>query len=251
MRFALLPLVAEGAECRDLLAGAADKPASGWRYLVVRAGLPRWIEVIVASLGLVLALPLLVLISVIVYWSSTGPVLFLQERVGRGGGVFRMVKFRTMASGKAGPRITSRGDTRVTAVGRVLRATKLDEVPELWNVVRGDMSLVGPRPEVPELVDLESPAWKRVLLARPGITDPVTLRLRDEELLLASSGLDAETFYREKLLAWKLRGYASYLERRSPWSDLGVLLATVAAVLRLTKPENLSVEEIMGEGTGW
>ncbi len=116
-------------------------------------------------------------------------------------------------------------------MGRLLRRSKLDELPELWNVLRGDMSFVGPRPEVPQYVDPENPAWKEVLLVRPGLTDPVTLRLRNEELLMTRVEGDREAFYRETLQPLKLAGYRAYLQRRTWRTDVGVLFATLLAVL--------------------
>jgi len=128
--------------------------------------------------------------------------------------------------------VTARGDDRVTSVGRFLRRTKLDELPELWNVLKGDMALVGPRPEVPELVDLTDPLWVEVLRARPGLTDPVTVGLRNEELLMAGVEGDRERYYREVLQPKKLRGYAAYLRNRNWRSDLRVIGATAVAILR-------------------
>jgi lipopolysaccharide/colanic/teichoic acid biosynthesis glycosyltransferase len=112
-----------------------------------------------------------------------------------------------------------------------LRKTKLDELPELWNVLRGDMSLVGPRPEVPRYVDMKHPLWQLVLKARPGITDPTTLSLRNEELLLSQVNGDRERFYMEVLLPFKLRGYLKYLRIRTIGTDVGVLWRTVIAVI--------------------
>ncbi len=132
-----------------------------------------------------------------------------------------------------GPEVTVAGDTRVTRVGRVLRRLKLDELPQLWNVLKGEMSFVGPRPEVPALVDLTSETWRRVLSVRPGITDPVSLSLKDEEALLASVEGDRELFYRQVLQPFKLRGYVDYLERRTILSDLGVILMTVLSAARV------------------
>jgi lipopolysaccharide/colanic/teichoic acid biosynthesis glycosyltransferase len=130
-----------------------------------------------------------------------------------------------------GPEVTAGDDARVTAIGRLLRKLKIDELPELWNVVRGDMSFVGPRPEVPRYVDLADPLWERVLRARPGITDPVTLRLRNEEALLATVDGDRERFYLDTLQRYKLLGYAYYLDRRTCWRDLGVLLKSAFVVV--------------------
>ncbi len=193
-------------------------------------GLPRWVEAPLALAGLVFASPVLVLVGMLVRLSSPGPVIFRQQRVGRAGRPFTLFKFRTMAVAGEGPSVTASGDPRITPVGRFLRRTKLDELPELWNVLRGEMSFVGPRPEVPELVDLSNPLWREVLEVRPGITDPMTLSLRNEEELLQESDMPPEVFYREVLQPRKLRGYVEYLRRRSAWADIGVILSTVITV---------------------
>lgn len=195
-------------------------------------GLPRPAEVGLALAGLVCAAPVLAIAGLAVAVTSGLPVFFRQTRMGRGGVPFTLVKLRTMRAGRSGPSVTARGDQRVTGVGRLLRRAKIDELPELWNVVRGEMSLVGPRPEVPELVDLEDPLWQAVLRVRPGLTDPVTVRLRDEEKILAESS-DPGRFYRQTLQPQKLRGYVEYLSRRTWRSDLRVLWDTALAVLHL------------------
>lgn len=196
------------------------------------SGLPRWLEVPVCLLALFVLSPVLILTAVVVKLSSPGPVLFTQERMGKAMRHFKLFKFRSMRVQTVGPQVTAQGDSRVTAVGRILRATKLDELPGLWNVVRGDMSLVGPRPEVPAYVQEDSIAWQEVLRVRPGITDPVTLRLRNEEELVAQAVGDHEAFYLEILQPYKLAGYLEYLRRRTWWTDVGVLWASVWAVLR-------------------
>jgi lipopolysaccharide/colanic/teichoic acid biosynthesis glycosyltransferase len=196
------------------------------------AGLPRWVELPAAALLLLTVSPLLMLLAAAVRLSSPGPAFFRQKRVGRGGRNFTLVKLRTMRQatpGAAGSYVTASGDPRITRLGRFLRATKLDELPQLLNVLRGELSFVGPRPEVPSLVDLGDPRWQRVLEARPGLTDPVTLRLRNEEELLARAP-DRESFYRRSLQPWKLAGYIEYLERRSPFSDLWLLGQTLTAI---------------------
>ena len=205
-------------------------------------GLPRAVEAALACLGLAVASPVLLVTAGLVGATSPGPVLFRQQRAGLGGRPFTLLKLRTMKVAPEGSQLTASGDSRITRVGRWLRRFKLDEIPQLWNVVRGDMSLVGPRPEVPRYVDPESPLWRQVLSARPGLTDPVTLRLRDEEALLAGAA-DPERFYRERLLPWKLRGYRDYLQRRSWATDLGVLGATALAVLRLRRSPLPEIEE--------
>ena len=143
-----------------------------------------------------------------------------------------------------GPEVTAAGDTRVTRVGRVLRRLKLDEVPQLWNVLKGEMSFVGPRPEVPAFVDLASETWRRVLSVRPGITDPVALALKDEEALLATVVGDRERFYRETLQPFKLQGYTDYIQNRTVWTDLAVISRTILAVVNLVRVPSVTKTEL-------
>ena len=216
----------------------------------VRNGIPRPIEVVLAGLGLLLCSPVLAAVALGVRVTSRGPVLFRQQRMGRGGAVFTLLKFRTMRANQAALQVTAAGDPRITPLGRWLRTLKLDELPELWNVMRGDMSLVGPRPEVPRYVDLANALWRDVLQARPGITDPVTLRLRNEEGLLASAPGDRERFYLETLQPYKLVGYLEYLRRRSFMSDVGVILRTVVAVLVPAVAPLPSLDEVKAVAAG-
>lgn len=192
----------------------------------------RMLDIAAATGGLVLLSPLLLLIAVLVKWDSPGPILFLGERVGRHGRPFHLFKFRTMVAGAArsGPGITAHGDPRVTRVGRFLRRTKLDELPQLLNVLKGDMSLVGPRPEDPRYVALYTAAQQRVLDVRPGMTSPASVRFRDEEDLL--QGEDWERVYREEIMAAKLQIELDYLEHRSVWRDVAVIAETVLALVR-------------------
>lgn len=194
-------------------------------------GLPRAVEVAAAALGLLAATPLILAGGLLTCLTSRGFPFFRQERVGRAGRRFTLYKLRTMRSGAAGPAVTARDDARITSVGRLLRRTKIDELPQLWNVLRGDMALVGPRPEVPRYVDLSDPAWRRVLEARPGVTDPVTLGLRSEEDLLGSVSGDRELFYLRELQPRKLKGYVQYLEHRTWRSDIEILLQTARELL--------------------
>lgn len=197
----------------------------------IKTGIARWLEVLICALGIILSIPLLFLASVVIALTSRGPVIFRQQRVGRNGQVFVLYKLRTMRMGHDGAQITASGDERVTWFGKILRRTKVDELPELWNVLKGDMSLVGPRPEVPRYVDLEDDRWGIVLKSRPGITDPVTLRLRNEEALLAEVKADYEHFYLKRLQPFKLQGYVDYLQQRSWWSDIKVLCKTLLVVV--------------------
>ena len=164
---------------------------------------------------------------------SEGPAFFRQERVGKGGQAFTLLKFRSMAAAPvpAGLRVTAATDPRITKVGAKLRATKVDELPQLINVLRGDMSIVGPRPEVAEYVSLWSAEDRRIVLSvRPGITDPATLLLRHEERLLADQP-NPETYYRETLIPQKVRLYRHYVESRSFATDLGLIIRTIASTI--------------------
>ena len=163
-------------------------------------------------------------------------MLFRQGRVGRRGRLFVLIKLRTMRVAPPGLEVTAKDDPRTTRVGRFLRKVKLDELPQLWNVICGDMSLVGPRPEVPRYVDLLDPLWQKVLSVRPGVTDPSTLRLLDEEEVLSKVKGDRDVFYREQLLPLKLRECLSYLERRTWRSDLATLFRTVLDLPVLSWP---------------
>lgn len=190
------------------------------------------IDCAVAAIILLLFSPLLLLISAIVKVTSPGPVLYRQCRVGRGGQVFKILKFRSMAkdADRHGPGITSAGDARVTIVGRVLRKLKLDELPQLWNVLKGEMSLVGPRPELPLYVAEYDQKQKAVLSVRPGITDCASIAYRWEEELLAQSPTP-EKFYREIILPRKLDLNLSYIAQMSFGYDCRLLFRTVLSVV--------------------
>jgi lipopolysaccharide/colanic/teichoic acid biosynthesis glycosyltransferase len=201
------------------------------KSIAPKTGLPRSVEVILALLALIAAAPLVPLIVAALALSGEWPLLFRQQRVGTKGRIFVLYKFRTMRNRAGGPQVTAGDDARITTVGRILRKTKLDELPEFWNVLKGEMSLVGPRPEVPRYVDLTNQQWQLVLQARPGITDPVTLRLRNEEKLLAEVKGDHEQFYLEVLQPLKLQGYVQYLSQRSWREDLVILWKTCVIVV--------------------
>jgi lipopolysaccharide/colanic/teichoic acid biosynthesis glycosyltransferase len=179
-----------------------------------------------AAAGLIVLAPVYAAIAAAIAMESGLPVLFGQIRIGRKGIAFRILKFRTMRPNAAGRRITAAGDARVTRVGGLLRRFKLDELPQLWNVVKGDMDLVGPRPEVPDFVDMRDPLWKAVLEVRPGITDVATLLHRNEEALLAGAP-DPERYYTETILPTKLQLNIDYLRKRSFLLDLKLILLTV------------------------
>ncbi len=192
------------------------------------------------DLGLVLLsapliLPLAALLALTVKLDSRGPVLFRQERVGRSGRPFTILKFRTMVKGAEhhGPSLTAHGDERITRVGRLLRRLKLDELPQLWNVLVGEMSLVGPRPEVPEYVALYPESIReKVLAVPPGITGDAALEFLDEEALLRSVE-NPEQYYVSTLLPRKLELYERYVDEWTLRSDIATLARTL---LRLISP---------------
>lgn len=195
-----------------------------------RRGLPRTAEVIMSLIGLALSAPIMAAATILIKLDSRGPVFFRQKRVGQSGKDFTIFKFRTMANASKGSLVTASNDKRVTPIGRFLRKSKIDELPELWNVFRGDMSFVGPRPEVPKFVDMSDPLWQFVLEHRPGITDPVTLRLRNEEQLLAKVS-DTERYYLEVVQPYKLRGYARFIGDKSWKTDLRIIGRTMRAIV--------------------
>jgi lipopolysaccharide/colanic/teichoic acid biosynthesis glycosyltransferase len=189
-------------------------------------GLHRVIEYLVAAVGLLLLSPLLVLISIAIKLDDGGPVFYTQERVGRNFGRFRICKFRSMRIGADRERwLSVRHDARLTRVGRVLRHYKLDEIPQLFNVIKGDMQLVGARPELPRYVKLFQSQYALILRDYPGITDPASLAYRREEQILCED--HAEQVYVGEILPEKLRLSIEYQQRRTLWSDLVVLLRTV------------------------
>ena len=172
--------------------------------------------------------PLIAAAAIAVKLDSRGPVFYRGTRVGAAGKEFQIVKLRSMSADAehTGPAVTSAGDVRVTRVGRFLRRTKLDELPQLWNVIRGDMSLVGPRPEHPEFVNLYTPEQRRVLTIRPGITSPASLAFRDEERLLATSG--GKDAYIRSVMPGKLEMDLRYVEHHTVGGDLRIIGRTIA-----------------------
>ena len=191
----------------------------------------RLFDVICSALGLLVLVPLLVLAAVWIKLDSPGPVLFRQTRVGRFGRPFTIHKFRTMRV-EPGAAITVGADPRITRSGHFLRQAKLDELPQLWDVLRGAMSLVGPRPELPRYVELyPAELRERVLAVRPGITDPASLAFSREAELLAAA-LDPEREYREVIMPAKLKLSADYAMRASLATDLRLILTTLVRVVR-------------------
>lgn len=192
----------------------------------------RAFDIVVAAVGLVLFSPAMAIAALVVKRDSPGPVLFRQERVGRGGRLFWIWKFRTMRHGMSGAAVTTGTDPRITRSGQFLRSTKFDELPQLINVLRGEMSLVGPRPEVPQYVEMwPVQAREKILSVRPGITDPASIEFRREAEGLASSD-DPERTYVEEVLPHKVELYTRYVEAQSFVGDLVILVRTVVSIVR-------------------
>lgn len=193
--------------------------------------LKRLLDVVVSLLGLLVLSPILLLCALLVRVDSPGPCLFRQTRVGRGGKNFEILKFRTMVTDAQalGPQLTARGDSRITRVGRVLRKAKLDELPQLANVLLGDMSLVGPRPEVPRYVAHYTSGQRKVLLVRPGITDPASIVYRNENDLLDQHS-DRESAYVKDIMPKKLALNYYYIRHLSVPGDLLLVIKTILAV---------------------
>jgi lipopolysaccharide/colanic/teichoic acid biosynthesis glycosyltransferase len=182
--------------------------------------------------GLLVLSPLLVFAAVWIKLDSTGPVFFRQQRVGRYGRLFKIFKFRTMVADAEfkGLKITVGRDPRITRSGTFLRHYKLDELPQLFNIVKGEMSLVGPRPEVPEYVAAYPPAVRETVLSvPPGITDFASIEFKEENSILAGAG-DPHLVYVQKILPVKLALYEKYVRERSIWLDFRLVLRTLGAI---------------------
>lgn len=192
----------------------------------------RTFDVVAASLGLAMTSPLILAAAIAVKLESKGPAFYSGTRVGRNGRLFRIHKLRTMQVGAdaSGPAVTAAGDVRVTALGRWLRRTKADELPQLLNVVKGEMSLVGPRPEHPDYVRHYTPEQRRLLEVRPGMTGPTALAYLDEEEALR--GGDPEDVYIREVLPRKLAADLDYIEKASFAGDLKILARTAGALLK-------------------
>jgi lipopolysaccharide/colanic/teichoic acid biosynthesis glycosyltransferase len=191
----------------------------------------RAFDIVMSLIGLVLALPVMTAVAFAMTKHDPGPLFYRQTRIGRNKRSFQMVKFRTMVVGadKLGPHVTAIHDPRITPVGAFLRRSKLDELPELWNVLVGDMSLVGPRPEVPRYVDQYRPEWDDVFDVQPGITDLATLQFRDEESVLEGVE-DREHAYMNVIVPIKIRLAQWYVWNRTFALDLRILIDTVLAI---------------------
>lgn len=194
-------------------------------------GIPSAIDRAVAIVALIVLSPAFVLIALAIKLTSGSPVLHRASRVGLHGRPFTLYKFRSMGTGTLGPAITAADDPRVTPIGKVLRLTKLDELPQLVNVALGEMAIVGPRPEDPRYVENYTAEQRRLLAVRPGITSPASIHYRHEEAVLAAAD-DPEDAYLSVVLPTKLAIDLEWMETRSPCSDLWVILRTIVATIQ-------------------
>ncbi|XDZ65407.1 sugar transferase [Alphaproteobacteria bacterium LSUCC0684] len=195
--------------------------------------LKRFFDLVFSAFGLLVISPFFLLIALLIKIDSAGPVFFRQVRVGRYLCLFKIHKFRTMVvnASDIGPSVTTDVDPRVTRIGKILRKYKLDELPQLIDVLLGDMSLVGPRPEVPKYVDAYSDVDKKIIFSvKPGITDKASIEFRNENELIANVS-DADRVYIEKILPNKLSYYHEYVETRSLWLDIKIIFKTVWLIL--------------------
>jgi lipopolysaccharide/colanic/teichoic acid biosynthesis glycosyltransferase len=188
----------------------------------------RCLDFVLAFLGLVLLSPILLTISLLILVSMGRPVFFKQNRVGKLDSEFTLVKFRTMVEpkGSQARQFEPGNERHISPLGKVLRRTKLDELPQLLNVLKGDMSLVGPRPEVREWVSVYPERWAFIHSVQPGITDPASLAYRDEERMLTNAP-DAKKLYGEIILPHKLSLYEEYIKKRSLSSDIKIICKTI------------------------
>jgi lipopolysaccharide/colanic/teichoic acid biosynthesis glycosyltransferase len=195
----------------------------------------RAFDLLVLLLVVPFALPVGLLIAIAVLLDSPGPVLYRASRIGGGGKTFEMFKFRTMRIDMDGHSLASRGDARITPVGHFLRQTRLDELPQLWNVLRGQMSIVGPRPELEEFVSLHAADYSEILTVPPGITGPTQLRYAGMEAGLLSLHADPDAYYRDELLPDKVALDLAYARSHSLWRDFVVVCQTLALPLVLLR----------------
>jgi len=197
--------------------------------------LKRLFDIFFSFIGLVLCLPIFIVIPILIKVDSKGPVFFGQMRIGRDFNHFRLYKFRTMAedASKNGPYVTAGDDPRITKIGKFLRRTKIDELPQLWNVLKGDMSFVGPRPLVEEQVLCFQKDYKEIFKIRPGITDYATIAFRnEEEILRKCNSNDVERIYIEQILPQKIELCKKYLKEMGFLTDIKIILKTLLVIIR-------------------
>jgi lipopolysaccharide/colanic/teichoic acid biosynthesis glycosyltransferase len=193
--------------------------------------LKRGFDIVASGVALVVLLPLMLVLAILVRLDSPGPSLFRQTRVGKSFREFQLLKFRSMRNGNCGTEVTCGQDARITRVGAFLRAFKLDELPQLWNVFCGDMSLVGPRPEVPMFVARFRMDYQEILSVRPGITDPASIRYRSEAEILGSTP-DPMNYYTNVILPDKIEISRAYVRSANFWKDIALIFQTIAVLFQ-------------------
>ncbi len=191
----------------------------------------RVFDIVASALGIVILSPLYLYIAVWIKLSSKGPIFYVQKRVGQGGKEFNLYKFRSMVvdADKRGPGVTSSDDPRITKVGKFIRDTKIDELPQLFNVLKGDMSFVGPRPELKKFVDAKAKEYEKVLSIKPGITDNAAIAFRDEEQIMSQYN-DKERAYIDIVLPQKIELYYKYIDNISFINDIKLILKTLKVI---------------------
>lgn len=196
----------------------------------------RIFDIVASLVGLIILSPMLIIVSICIKLDSKGPIFFKQKRVGKNKKIFEIYKFRTMVTDaeKLGKQITVGNDSRITKVGKFIRKCKLDEFPQLINVVKGEMSLVGPRPEVPRYVELYDEYQKQILLVRPGITDYASIEFRNENEILENS-INPEEIYIEEIMTRKIELNMKYIRNISLFEDVKLILNTILAILEKGK----------------
>lgn len=194
----------------------------------------RFVDILLSLILVLLLSPLIIVISISIMINSGTPIFYLQERVGIDWKKFRIIKFRTMVTNAdvIGPGISSEDDSRITKIGKILRKYKIDELPQLFNVFIGDMSLIGPRPELAKYAEYYREDYSRILKIKPGITDFASISYRDEALLLNGKKKESEIFYLKQILPQKISLYDKYLEEISPTTDAKILFSTIKALFR-------------------
>ena len=195
----------------------------------------RAIDLVVSALVLLVLSPLFLIIAIAIRLDGPGSIIYRGWRVGKAGRRFQMLKFRSMVADadRVGPAISSREDARITRVGRFLRATKLDEFPQFWNVLRGEMTLIGPRPETPEIVGLYTQEQLQILAVKPGLTGPSQISCSVDDSMAVHGGDSAEQFYVQNVLGRRLAMDAEYIRNRNAVSDLALVGRTVGLILRV------------------
>ena len=193
----------------------------------------RILDILITLIGTILFFPLIIAVSLIILLSSGYPVFFLQERVGKDWKIFKIIKFRTMVKNaeKMGMGISSYNDTRITSIGKILRKFKIDELPQFFNVLAGNMSLVGPRPELLKYAEYYADDYSEILKIKPGITDYASIEFKDESLLLNNSN-DNEKIYLNKILPQKISLYKKYLKEANLKTDLKIIFSTFKVLIR-------------------